>query len=369
MQTRAGDRTFGRSAVRGGCLLVVSLAMPFVAAASASAGDDRVGLAFFESKIRPVLVEKCHQCHSNSSPKPKGGLLVDTRAGIRKGGNSGPAVVPGDLDASLLYQAISGSDGVEPMPPKGKLPVAVVADFRQWIKMGAPDPRERPASAGSVSGGSSAGVQSQSESNDWWSLRPLAKPAVPKRDSEWAAWARTPVDTFVLAKLREHGLHPAAEADRRTLIRRLSFDLLGLPPSREEVDAFDQRPIARCLRAAGRSPACEPALRRAVGAALDGPGPFRRDARPRPGPDPAQCLAVSRLPDLARSTATRPMRRFVAGAGRRRCALSRRAGAGRSRSGCSRPGRGTKARCATFATTASIARSAITSTATTWSRR
>jgi hypothetical protein len=214
--------------------------MPLIAAATASAADDRAASAFFESRIRPVLVEKCHQCHSNNSPKPKGGLLLDTREGIRKGGNSGPAVVPGDLDASLVYQAISGSDGVDPMPPKGKLPAAVVADFRQWIKMGAPDPREGPASAAAIAitGGRSAGVRSPSQSDDWWSLRPLAKPAVPKLDSGSAARARTPVDAFVLAKLKEHGLHPSAEADRRALIRRLFFDLIGLPPGPGEVERF-----------------------------------------------------------------------------------------------------------------------------------
>jgi len=214
--------------------------MPFVAAGSVSAAADRAASAFFEAKIRPVLVEKCHQCHSSSSPKPKGGLLLDTRAGIRKGGNSGPAVVPGDLDASLLYQAISGSDGIDSMPPKGKLPAAVVADFRQWIKMGAPDPREGPATEAAISksGGSSAAVRSQSQSDDWWSLRPLAKPAVPELDSESAAWARTPVDAFVVTRLREHGLHPSAEAGRRVLIRRLSFDLIGLPPRPAEVERF-----------------------------------------------------------------------------------------------------------------------------------
>ncbi len=240
MRKLACDRTTGRTAARRGWVLVASVVMPFVAAASVSAADDRAASVFFESRIRPVLVEKCHQCHSNRSPKPKGGLLLDTRAGIRKGGNSGPAVVPGDLDASLLYQAISGSDGVDPMPPKGKLPAAVVADFRQWIKMGAPDPRDGPAGAAAIvtAGGSSAGVQSQSESDDWWSLRPLAKPAVPRLDPESAAWARTPLDAFVLSKLKEHGQHPSAEADRRALIRRLSFDLIGLPPEPEEVNRF-----------------------------------------------------------------------------------------------------------------------------------
>jgi hypothetical protein len=106
------------------------------------AADNPDGVAFFEAKIRPVLVEKCHQCHSSEAQKPKGGLKVDSKAAIRAGGTSGPAVVPGDPEASLLYQAILGADGVEPMPPKVKLPASVMADFRRWIAMGAPDPRD-----------------------------------------------------------------------------------------------------------------------------------------------------------------------------------------------------------------------------------
>jgi len=219
-------------------LLVAPIWAWMVLSGLAVASDDRAGLAFFESRIRPVLVEKCHQCHASTSAKPKGGLLLDTRAGIRKGGDTGPAVVPGDVDASLLYQAISGSDGVDPMPPKGKLGPAVVADFRQWIKMGAPDPRETAGRAIATADSNSANVPPRSATSDWWSLRPLVKPAVPDLDIESSGWARTPVDAFVLAKLKEHGLHASVEADRRALIRRLSFDLIGLPPTSADVEGF-----------------------------------------------------------------------------------------------------------------------------------
>jgi hypothetical protein len=228
-------------------VLIAAIGMALFGSQLALASDDSAGLVFFESKIRPVLVEKCHQCHSvSSAPKPKGGLVLDNRAGIRRGGNTGPAVVPGDIDASLLYQAISGSDDVEPMPPKGKLSAATIADFRRWIKMGAPDPREsRPSAANTASTGS-ANVPAQARGGAWWSLRPLQKPAVPALDSESTAWARTPVDAFVLAKLREHGLRPSVEADRRALVRRLSFDLLGLPPAPADVESFqsDKSPDA-----------------------------------------------------------------------------------------------------------------------------
>jgi hypothetical protein len=219
-------------------LLVASVLACQFASGIVFGSDESAGLEFFESRIRPVLVEKCHQCHSKSSAKPKGGLLLDTRAGIRNGGNSGPAVVPGDVEASLLYQAITGSDGVDPMPPKGKLSAAVVADFRQWIKSGAPDPREGLGYTAAASGRNSGKVSSVAQSREWWSLYPLNKPAVPVVAGDWAAWARTPIDAFVLATLRKQGLRPSAEADRRTLIRRLYFDLTGLPPRPEEVVQF-----------------------------------------------------------------------------------------------------------------------------------
>ena len=137
----------------------------------AGADDD---VAFFEAKIRPVLVERCHECHSSQAPKPKGGLRVDSRAALRAGGTSGPAVVPGDLDASLLYQAITAADGVEPMPPKGRLSPAEIADFRRWITIGAPDPREEPATATS-----SPAQAAAAQSHDWWSLKPVEQPSVP----------------------------------------------------------------------------------------------------------------------------------------------------------------------------------------------
>ncbi len=111
------------------------------------AADDRPGIDFFESKIRPVLVERCQKCHSAALARPKGQLRLDTRDGARKGGASGPAVVPGDLEASVLYQAITAADGYSPMPPKEKLPTPVVADFRRWIEMGAPDPRDGTTAA------------------------------------------------------------------------------------------------------------------------------------------------------------------------------------------------------------------------------
>ena len=148
----------------------------------ALAADDAASTAFFESKIRPVLVERCYECHSSEAKKLRGGLRLDSREATRTGGDTGPAVVPGKLDESLLFQAITAAKGVEPMPPKGKLPARVVADFREWIKMGAPDPRDGKAVA--------ASADERRASSDWWAIKPLSRPAVPRarRDAAGLAW-------------------------------------------------------------------------------------------------------------------------------------------------------------------------------------
>jgi hypothetical protein len=225
------NRRMARFSEAGSRSLAFLLSLVAAMVAPASGADDARGVAFFESKIRPVLIEKCHACHSSQAKKVKGGLKVDSREAIRAGGTSGPAVVPGDLDASLLFQAITAADGVAPMPPKNKLAASVVADFRQWIAMGAPDPRERAP-------GETVNPARSSRTSDWWSLVPLKKVAVPLIEPATPAWAQNPIDAFILAKLKEKNLRPAFEADRRTLIRRLSFDLIGMPPTREEVVQF-----------------------------------------------------------------------------------------------------------------------------------
>lgn len=179
--------------------------------------------AFFESKIRPVLAEKCYSCHSAQAEKVKGELLLDTRDGTLKGGENGPAVVPGDLDKSLLITAMRWHDADTGMPPKnkgGKLPDSVIADFEQWVKMGAPDPREGVASV--------TKTYDPEAAKSWWAYQPLTKPSVPQPKD--ASWARTDIDRFILAKLEEKNLKPVADADAATLTRRLYLDLTGLPP-------------------------------------------------------------------------------------------------------------------------------------------
>jgi len=192
-------------------------------------------IEFFETKIRPVLVDRCYECHSAQSKKVKGGLRLDTSAALLKGGNNGVAIVPGNPDASLLIKAVRYHDPDLQMPPDDqRLSDAQVQDLTAWVKMGAPDPRAADAS----------GKDSATASAQHWAFQPVAKPAVPsvKRSRE----VQTPVDNFVLAELDRLKIKPAPIADRRTLIRRVTYDLTGLPPTAEEVDNFiqDKRPDA-----------------------------------------------------------------------------------------------------------------------------
>ena len=193
---------------------------------------DAEGVAFFEAKIRPVLVERCYQCHSAGSEKIKGGLRVDHRDGMVKGGDAGPSVVPGRPDESPLIEAIRYGDEALRMPPKTPLPPEQVADFETWVRMGAPDPRDAAPSAD----GPPAPKMDIEKARSFWSFRPVVDPPVPAVKDP--AWPKNEVDRFVLARLEAAGLAPVAEADRPTLIRRATFDLTGLPPAPEEVDAF-----------------------------------------------------------------------------------------------------------------------------------
>ncbi len=187
----------------------------------------RKGAAFFESKVRPVLVHHCYRCHSGDPAKAKGHLVLDTHDGIRKGGDSGPAVAPGHAATSLLIEAVR-HEGLE-MPPGEMLPDETIADLVTWVEFGAPDPRS----------GSSAQPKNKvalADAKNYWAFRLPVAHRPPQVADE--SWPRGEVDRFVAEKRDVAGLKPVADADRATLIRRLSFDLIGLPPSPEEVDAF-----------------------------------------------------------------------------------------------------------------------------------
>jgi cytochrome c553 len=189
--------------------------------------------AFFEKSIRPVLVEKCYKCHSAEAEKIKGGLLLDTREGIRQGGDTGHAVVPGDPNESLLLEALHWTNKDLRMPPEkegGKLPDNVIADFEQWVKMGAPDPRDGESKIVKRT------IDPAKAKEEFWAFKlPKAAPAPAVKDS---AWPRTEVDRFIRAAQEAKGLKPADDADARTLIRRVYFDLIGLPPTPQQVEAF-----------------------------------------------------------------------------------------------------------------------------------
>jgi hypothetical protein len=192
----------------------------------------REGLEFFEKKIRPALAENCYACHSEKSKKPQGGLLLDSIEGMLKGGASGqPAIVPGDPEKSLLIKAIRHTDAKLQMPMGGKLPDQLIRDFEAWVKMGAPAPRGSAAAAAS-----NYPAYNFDEARKFWSFQPVKDYRPPK--VKYQAWIKSPIDRFILAKLEEKGLRPAGDANKRALIRRATFDLTGLPPTPEEVEAF-----------------------------------------------------------------------------------------------------------------------------------
>jgi len=214
------------------------LAFPFAlanlaaAAITPKAAPDAAQIDFFEQHIRPVLVQKCYKCHAADAEKIKGGLLLDTREGVLAGGDSGAAIVPGDPKNSLLMKSIRWIDKDLKMPPKEQLSADVIADFEKWIAMGAPDPREGGAKVAKTT---KAPIDVEKGREFWAFQAPKAAPAPQVKDT---AWPRTDIDRFLLAGLEAQKLHPVADADARSLVRRLYFDLIGLPPTPQEVGAF-----------------------------------------------------------------------------------------------------------------------------------
>jgi cytochrome c553 len=195
------------------------------AAPQAADTSDGAGTEFFEKRIRPLLIQHCYSCHSAEAKKLRGHLLLDSRAGVLKGGDSGPVLMPGDPAQSLLVKAVRYEDQELRMPPSGKLSAREIADLETWIRMGAPDPRT-----------ASARATVANKSRDFWSFRPVQDHPVPAVHD--GAWPANAVDRFVLHRLDTAGLVPVEPADRRTLIRRATYDLIGLPGTPEEIDAF-----------------------------------------------------------------------------------------------------------------------------------
>ncbi len=216
--------------------LLLLLSCSLAGAVSVCAATPEEGVAFFEKRIRPLLAEHCYECHSASAKKAKGNLRLDSRDGWAKGGDSGPALVPGKPDDSLLIKGVRHWDKDFKMPPDIRLSPALVADLIEWVKLGAPDPRTNaPALAVAASTKPAYGI-SLEEGRKHWAYQPLKPQPLPKlKDS---SWSRNDVDRFTLARMEKAGVTPAPDADPRTLIRRLTFDLTGLPPTPEETEAF-----------------------------------------------------------------------------------------------------------------------------------
>jgi hypothetical protein len=189
-------------------------------------GAQKEDYSFFEQKIRPILSSNCYRCHSKTAEKIKGGLLLDTKDGLIKGGDTGPAIVPNDLSKSLILKALSYKDNSLQMPPNEKLPDYVLADFEKWIKNGAPDPRS----------GTNLIFSVVEDRKNHWAYQPVPDAQIPKVKS--SRWISNPIDNFILKELEEKNLRPSLSAPKEVLIRRLYFDLLGIPPTYEEVESF-----------------------------------------------------------------------------------------------------------------------------------
>jgi cytochrome c553 len=218
---------------------LAALACLMAVAAPAAAADD-AGVEYFEKEVRPILVARCFECHSGKIAKPKGGLRLDSLAAATMGGDTGPAIVPGKPKESLLVDAINYGELYQ-MPPKSRLPAAEVAILTRWVEIGAPWPQ---ASA-TASDAKRSDFDLAKRKSEHWCWQPLTNSAVPQIRNPQSL-VRNPIDAFIRTRLEEKGLSPAPPADPRTLIRRLYFDLIGLPPSVEEVEAF----VAACTSSA-----------------------------------------------------------------------------------------------------------------------
>ena len=227
-----------RRALQRRTLFATTLALAMTLLTSAAGicaeADEAVGLTLFETKVRPVLVQHCYKCHSATTDKPEGGLRLDTRDGIRTGGDRGPAVVPGTPEESLLLTAISHTDPDLKMPPKKeRLAESTIREIEQWIRLGAPDPRE------TATGNAPRPPVDLETGRRFWSFQKPVDHAPPETND--ANWPESDIDRFILAKLEASGLKPSPDAEPATLLRRLHFDLVGLPPSPEAVQQFLQQ--------------------------------------------------------------------------------------------------------------------------------
>lgn len=210
-----------------GTALLLASGIPGVAA------EDPVD--FFEKRIRPIFAEHCYECHSAESGKSKGGLLLDSREDILRGGDSGAAIVEKDPDRSKLIEAVRWQNQDFQMPPKRSLSGSQISDLETWVKLGAPHP---VTAAGEKAAKKKA--PTVEEGRAFWSFKPLSAPKVPSFEERNQKWTQSPIDGFILSSLIEKGISPSVEADKRTLLRRATYDLTGLPPTPEEAEQFER---------------------------------------------------------------------------------------------------------------------------------
>lgn len=190
------------------------------------------GMVFFEKKIRPALKKYCYRCHSDEEKKIKGNLVVDSKVGLLQGGDSGAAIVPGDLNKSILWKSITYANDME-MPPKTKMPDNVIADFKKWIEIGAPDPRiQNTVSVKSIV----SKEDIEKAKKEFWSFKAPVVEAPPKTSN--TEWIKNDIDKYVLGTLEKKKMKPVNDAEPNTLLRRLTFDIIGLPPTPSQVNAF-----------------------------------------------------------------------------------------------------------------------------------
>ena len=209
--------------------VALALSAPQVAAAQVQGEREAHGLALFRDYVEPLFEQCCYACHSRQSPAPQGGLVLDSRAGWAKGGTRGPAVIPGEPGESLLLKAVLYDDDRLRMPPDGKLSEAEVAHLRQWIAAGAPDPRKGLADEEAI-------PEDGPKAEDLWSVQPLSQSEPPEPMDQ--RWPLSDVDRFILGRLETKDISPSADAAAHTLLRRLHYVLIGLPPSAYDADAF-----------------------------------------------------------------------------------------------------------------------------------
>lgn len=215
-------------------LCIISLSFVFLLSQLAGIADQKTD--FFEKKIRPVLSNNCYECHSAKSKSLKAGLLLDRKTGWERGGKNGTVIVPGKPDESILMHALRYNNHDLQMPPSGKLSESVLADFEKWIAMGAQDPRNSSLEEVFAVGGLKA--KSQEEGRKFWAFKPIKLPSLPVVQKN--GWIKDDIDRFILRRIEENDLETSQKAEPMTLLRRIFFDLTGLPPSTQDIKDFQE---------------------------------------------------------------------------------------------------------------------------------